>query len=78
MHTCDIDAAISLEVRETRRSALRAMGAPELLKLCDKTGADLLVKELTEEKLLCHESKIGAFTKEVAEVAAKKARVGKK
>merc|ERR1712151_281006 len=74
----EVDVAISSEVRATRKSALRAMSTPELLKLCDKTGADPLVKELMVEKLVWRESEIGVFTHEVAEVAEKKTRVGKK
>mmetsp|Transcript_13888 Transcript_13888/g.37802 ORF Transcript_13888/g.37802 Transcript_13888/m.37802 type:complete len:500 (+) Transcript_13888:74-1573(+) len=71
----EVDKAVSVIVRKERREALSKMNKEDLLQLCDKIGADPLVKELMVERILAHESEIG---EEVAEPAKKKARASKK
>merc|ERR1711865_229066 len=66
----EVDKAVVVIVRNTRKEALMAFDKPSLLQLCEATGADPLVKDVMVERLLAHESEEG----ECVEPAAKKSR----
>lgn len=51
----EFDEGVALMIRETRRGELLAWDKPSLLKLCEQTGADPLVKEIMVERILSHE-----------------------
>jgi len=66
----EVDKAVVVIVRNTRKEALMAFDKPSLLQLCEATGADPFVKDVMVERLLAHESEEG----ECVEPAAKKSR----
>jgi hypothetical protein len=68
----ELDAGVAVMVREARKGELLAWDKPALLKLCDQTGADPLVKEIMVERILSHEK--GDAEDEGDAPVAKKAR----
>merc|ERR1712232_335232 len=51
----EFDEGAALMALEARRGELLAWDKPSLLKLCEQTGADPLVKEIMVERVLSHE-----------------------
>jgi len=51
----EFDEGVALMAREARRGELLVWEKPSLLKLCEQTGADPLVKEIMVERILSHE-----------------------
>lgn len=73
------DKIVSMSLRNKRKEELMSMEKPAVVKLCEKTGADPLVKDIMVERIMMHESEgetVIAMTD--AEPAAKRARVSKK
>jgi DNA-directed RNA polymerase subunit F len=66
----EVDKAVVVIVRNTRKEALMAFDKPSLLQLCEATGADPFVKDVMVERLRTHESEEGGCV----EPAAKKSR----
>jgi|ERR1712232_873441 len=51
----EFDEGVALMACEARRGELLVWDRPSLLKLCEQTGADPLVKEIMVERILSHE-----------------------
>merc|ERR1712232_880401 len=51
----EFDEGVALMACEARSGELLAWDKPSLLKLCEQTGADPLVKEIMVERILSHE-----------------------
>lgn len=68
----EVDKIYSSMLRAARREALTAMAQLELQKLCETTGVDPLVKEIVVERILLHESEVGAPVSSSDEKSAKR------
>ena len=66
----EVDKAVVVIVRNTRKEALMAFDKSSLLKLCEATGTDPFVKDVMVERILMQESEEG----ECVEPATKKTR----
>jgi len=66
----EVDKAVVVIVRNTRKEALMALDKSSLLKLCEATGTDPFVKDVMVERILMQESEEG----ECVEPATKKTR----
>merc|ERR1712232_90059 len=70
----EIDKAVTVITKNTRKEELMALDKPSVLNLCESTGADPLVKDIIVERIIARESEGG----DVEEPPAKKARKSRK
>merc|ERR1719498_1873762 len=72
----ELDKVVSLNIRSARKDQLMTMDKPTLLKLCEKTGVNPVVKDIMVERLMMHESEAddSAIAMGDEEPAAKRAR----
>jgi len=72
----EVDKVLVILARDARREELLSKDKAALKQICAETGADPLVKEVMVERILSHESEVGAVVEDekAAEPAAKKAR----
>merc|ERR1719401_2568267 len=68
----EVDKVLVGMARDARKAELLAMEKDALRELCDSAGTNALVKEVMVERILAHESEVGAVVE--AEPATKKAR----
>merc|ERR1719454_2809472 len=73
----EVDKMVATQNRDARRQELFAMDYDSLLKLCNATATDPLVKEVMVERLMAHESEFGRIQLD-DEPKSKKAKVSKK
>merc|ERR1712139_592052 len=57
----EVDKIVVSQNRDARRQELTAMDYDSLLKLCDVTATDPLLKEVMVERLMAHESEFGCI-----------------
>merc|ERR1712178_199758 len=69
----EIDKAVSVITKDARKEELMALDKPSVLKLCEATGADPLVKDIIVERIIARESEGG----DDAVPASKRARKSK-
>merc|ERR1712070_1044543 len=75
----DLDQVVSLDMRNKRKEELMGMEKPAVVKLCEQSGVDPIVKEIMVERILMHQSEGGAtIAMGDAEPPTKRARVSKK
>jgi len=74
----DLDQVVSRNLRNKRKEELMAMEKPAVVKLCEQTGVNAVVKDIMVERILMHQSEGGAIAMGDKEPPAKKARVSKK
>merc|ERR1712070_932984 len=71
----DLDKVVSQSIRNKRKEELMAMEKLAVVKLCEKTGVNPVVKDIMVERLMMHESESdSAIAMGDGEPAAKKAR----
>lgn len=71
----DLDKVVSMNIRNKRKEELMATEKLAVVKLCEKTGVNPVVKDIMVERLMMHESEAGsAIAMADGEPAAKKAR----
>jgi hypothetical protein len=73
----EVDKMVASQNRDARRQELIAMDNDSLLKLCNATATDPLLKEVMVERLMAHESEFGRIQLG-DEPKFKKARVSRK
>lgn len=73
----EVDKMVASQNRDARRQELIAMDNDSLLKLCNATATDPLLKEVMVERLMAHESEFGRINLD-DEPRFKKARVSRK
>merc|ERR1712146_591475 len=74
-----LDQVVSLNIRNKRKHELMSMDKTDVLKVCEKTGVEPVVKDIMVERIIMHESEGGAaIALSNAEPAAKKSRTSKK
>merc|ERR1719263_2649231 len=56
----ELDQVVSANLRNKRKEELMAMEKPAVVKLCEQTGVDPIIKEVMVERILTHESEGGA------------------
>jgi len=75
----DLDKVVSQNLRQARFQELMSMEKSSVVKLCEKTGVDALVKDVMVERIIAQESEGGAAIAVAdAEPPAKRTRVSKK
>merc|ERR1712139_370370 len=74
----DLDQVVCRDLRNKRKEELMAMEKPTVVKLCEQTGVDAVVKDIMVERILMHQSEGGVIAMADKEPPAKKARVSKK
>merc|ERR1712232_178703 len=74
----DLDQVVSRNLRNKRKEELMALEKPAVVKLCEQTGVDAVVKDIMVERILMYQSEGGAIAMGDAEPPAKRARVSKK
>jgi len=74
----ELDKVVSMNIRTKRKEELMAMDKPTVLKLCESTGVDPLVKDIMVERIISQEGEGETAIVMTDEPAAKKARVSKK
>merc|ERR1711924_410740 len=72
----EVDKMTAAHYRDARRHELLSMNYDPLLKLCNETATDPLLKEVMVERLIAHESEFGRI-KTDGEPKSKKARVSR-
>jgi len=74
----ELDKIASMNIRMKRKEELMAMDKASVLKLCEQTGVDPLVKNIMVERIMTQDSEGEAAIVLADEPPAKKARVSKK
>jgi len=76
----ELDAVVSMNLRNKRKEELMSMDKPSVLKICEKTSVDPFVKNIMVERIMSAESEGGAaIAMSNSEApAAKKPRTSKK
>jgi len=75
----ELDKVVTVNVRNKRKLELMSMDKPAVVKLCETTGVDPVVKDVMVERIMSLESEGGAaIAMTDAEPAAKRARSSKK
>jgi len=74
----ELDKVVSVNIRIKRKEELMAMDKATVLKLCESTGVDPLVKDIMVERIISQEAEGDTAIVMTDEPAAKKARVSKK
>jgi len=77
---CDLDKLVSLNIRNKRKEELMSMDKTAVLKVCENTGVEPVVKNIMVERIMEHESEGGAVIalSNAEAPPAKKARLSKK
>jgi len=74
----ELDKVVSKHIREKRNHELMSMDKPVVLKICEATGVDPLVKGIMVERIISQEGDSDTAIVMTDEPAAKKARASKK
>jgi hypothetical protein len=74
----ELDKIASMNIRMKRKEELMAMDKASVLKLCEQTGVDPLVKNIMVERIMTQDSEGEAAIVLADEPPAKKARASKK
>jgi len=69
----EVDKAVSMIIRESRKEELMTLDKPSVLGLCEATGADPLVKDIIVERIIARESE-GDTTEEPPAKKVRKAQ----